>query len=79
MFRLPVGPSYFVPIQVGVLKVNNPFLLGLNEIKSMKMQLEGEAMTWKVDGSPELLLLDMDKHIWLRIPSTDSSSFTKSE
>jgi hypothetical protein len=79
IFRLPVGPSYFVPIQVNVLKVNNPFLLGLNDMKSMKMLIEVEAMTLKVDGSPELPLLEKEKHIWLRIPSTDSSCFTKSE
>jgi hypothetical protein len=48
IFRLPVGPSYFVPIQVDVLKVNNPFLLGPNDMKSMKMQIDVEAMTWKV-------------------------------
>jgi hypothetical protein len=71
IFRLPVGPSYFVPIQVDVLKVNNPFLLGINDMKSMKMQIDVEAMTWKVDGSPELPLLEKDKHIWWRIPSTD--------
>jgi hypothetical protein len=35
-------------------------------------------MTWKVDGSPELQLLEKDKQIWLRIPSTDSSCFTNS-
>jgi hypothetical protein len=74
-----LGPSYFVPIQVDVLKVNNPFLLGLNDMKSMKMLIDVEAMAWKVDGSPELPLLEKDKHIWLRIPSTDSSCFTKSE
>jgi hypothetical protein len=46
-----------------VLKVSNPFLLGLNDMKSMKMQIDVEAMTWKVDGSPELPLLEKDKHI----------------
>jgi hypothetical protein len=77
-FRLPLGPSHFVTVKVDVVRVANPFLLGLNDMKRMRMSIDTQTMTCRVLGIV-LAIEERDKHLWLPLPATESCCFTVHE
>jgi hypothetical protein len=77
-FRIPVGGSFFQSIEVDLVDVQNPFLLGLNDMQDLAATIDLHDLSWIVNGERNKLEL-RDQHLWMPLPDIDSCCFTKQE
>jgi hypothetical protein len=77
-FRLPIGKSHFHSIDVDVVDVSNPFLLGLNDLHAIQARIDLSDFSWTIAGERSKLV-HKNQHLWLPLSFDDSCCFTQAE